>query len=122
MGTIPKVAVPSRDVPSSKAGRSAGAAEELNAWLFIRMGLGLSGIVVAGLVMEVLRHFSADLILSALGLLAFFSIAIWGGNALVAIPTLLVQRLRRPWAHRRSKLRAGIPGLWDDWIDGPRTG
>jgi hypothetical protein len=121
MGTLPKVVEPSRAEPSSKAGRSAGADEELNAWSFARMGLGLNLVVVAILVMAGLGHYNADFIPSAIGVAAGFSIAIWGGITLVAVPALLVQRVRRNWAHRRSKRRAGSPGLWDDWIDGPRS-
>ena len=39
---------------------------------------------------------------------------------MVAIPTLLVQRMRRSWALRCSKHRRKLSGTWDDWIDGPR--
>jgi hypothetical protein len=125
MGTIPKVVEPSRAEPSSMAGQSASADEELKAWDFVRMGLWWTLLVVAFLVMAVLDiaglgHYNAGFIPSALlRVAAVFSIAIWGGIGLVAIPTLVVQRMERIWAHRRSKRRAGSPVLWDDWIDGP---
>ena len=124
MGTIPKVVEPSRAEPSSKAGRSASADEELKAWDFVRLGLWWTLVVVAVLVMAVLvmavpGHYNADLIPNALRVAAGFSIAICGGIGLVAIPTLVERRMQRIWAHRRSKRRAGSPGLWDDGIDGP---
>jgi cytochrome c biogenesis protein CcdA len=124
MGSIPKVVEPLRAEPSSNAGQSASADEELKAWDFVRMGLLCTLVVVAllvmaGLVMASQGDYNAEFIPRALRLAVGFSIVIWGGIGLVAIPTLVVQRMERIWAHRRSKRRAGSPGLWDDWIDGP---
>jgi hypothetical protein len=125
MGTIPKVVEPSRPEPSSMARQTAGAVEELKAWDFVRMGLWWTLLVLAFLAMAVLvvaghGHYNANFIRrSLLRVAAVFSIAIWGGIGLVAIPTLVVQRMERTWARRRPKRRAGSPGLWDDWIDGP---
>jgi len=87
--------------------------------VFVRMGVGLSLIVASVLVVVGLKRRDADTIASALGVLLLFSVAIWGGIGLIAIPALLTQMVRRTWAHRRSLRRGKNPGVWDDWIDGP---
>jgi hypothetical protein len=104
----------------SKAKVSIGPDEDLNAWDFIRVGLALTVVAIA--VLAACGRYDADFIPSALFVLALSSIAIWGGLTLVAIPTLLFQRMRRALARRRSKSRAETLGTWDDWIDGPGPG
>jgi hypothetical protein len=127
MDTIPKVVEPPWAEASSKAGRSASMDEEVTAWDFVRLGLWWTIVVdafflvMADLVLVALGDYNADLIRRSLGVAACFSIAIWGGIGLVAIPTLVGQRMQRIWAHRRSERRARGPGLWDGWIDGPGT-
>jgi hypothetical protein len=85
----------SPDKPSPKAKRSAGEREELSVRYFFSFGLGFTLIVFAILVIAVLPRFNSDSIGGALAVLAFFSIAIWGGIALVAVPTLLTAAVRR---------------------------
>ena len=77
----------------SKAKVSTRADEDLSAWDFIRVGLALTVVAVA--VLAACGRYDADFIPSALFVLALSSIAIWGGITLVAIPTLLFQRMRR---------------------------
>jgi hypothetical protein len=95
--------------------------EDLNAWYFIRAGLGLNLFVAVLLVVAAPRGRNADTVATVHAMVAFFSVAIWGGIALVAIPTLLVQMVRRTRAHRKSLLPGKSPGIWDGWIDGPGT-
>ncbi len=111
------------DAPPDKVSKASGSTNEdenLSAWDFVRVGLALT-LIFAAVVMVVagLGRITSDTIPVALFVFAMLLIVIWGGLTLVAVPTLLIQRVRRAWACRRSKRRASLPGIWDDWIDGP---
>jgi hypothetical protein len=106
--------------PSPQAKRSAGEREEPGVRYFFSFGVALTFIALAVLMIAVLPRLNSDSIGTALIVLAFFSIAIWGGIALVAVPTLLATAVLRARRRRGLTYRADVSATWDDWIDGPR--
>jgi hypothetical protein len=116
----PKVAAAPLTHLSQKAGPSASPNEELTAWDFIRVGLAFDLIIaVVILVVSALGRMTVDTIPVGVAVFLLVSVAIWGGVGLVAVPTLVMQRVRRTWAHQCSKRRRKSPRVWDDEIDGP---
>jgi hypothetical protein len=122
MAAFPKTDDVTHGKPPTKAEQPPRSGEELRAWDFIKVGLAFDLIVAAVIVFVSLGPMTPDTVPVGLAVFALVSIAIWGGLGLVAVPMLLARRVRRAWARRLAKHRAGVPGTWDDWIDGPRPG
>jgi hypothetical protein len=120
MAAVPKIDDAARGKPSAKVIPSARPDGELSVRNFIQTGLAFELIIAAViLVVSALGRITADIIPVGLVVFVMISFGIWGALALVAVPTFLVQRVRRTWTRRRAK---HLDRTWDDWIDGPRPG